>query len=118
MNFEIKPVETIVVGFTGVALSPMGQVTLPISMGDYPAIATGSVDFLVMDIPSAYNIVLGRPSLNMFQVVVSTYHMKIKFPVNERVGEVKGEQLGSSRSYVEALRCRPRIHQVDVRMAN
>lgn len=65
---------------------PSRQVTLPVSMGDYPAIATCAVEFLVLDAPSAYNIILGRPSLNMFQAVVSTYHMKVKFPVNELVG--------------------------------
>ncbi|KAK4382881.1 hypothetical protein Sango_2829600 [Sesamum angolense] len=32
-----------------------------------------------VDIPSLYNAILGHPTLNAFQVVISTYHMKIKF---------------------------------------
>lgn len=35
--------------------------------------------FLVVDVPLAYNIILGQPLLNAFQVVVSTYHIKMKF---------------------------------------
>lgn len=114
IGFEIKLVDTTIIGFTGAALAPLGQVSLPVSMGDYPAITTGSVYFLVIDAPSVYNVILGRPSLNRFQAVVSMFHIKIKFPVNELIGEVRGEQLGARRSYVEALRYRPRIDQVNL----
>lgn len=68
----------------------------------------GSVKFLVMDVASPFNMILGRPSLNMFQAVVSTYHAKIKFPVNELVGEVKGDRPG--RGWM--LPFRPHINQI------
>ncbi|KAL0303335.1 UNVERIFIED_CONTAM: hypothetical protein Sradi_6201600 [Sesamum radiatum] len=32
--------------------------------------------FLVVDVPSVSNVILGRPMLNTFQAVISTYHMK------------------------------------------
>ncbi|KAL0453046.1 UNVERIFIED_CONTAM: hypothetical protein Slati_1282700 [Sesamum latifolium] len=60
--------------------------------------------FLVVDVPSAYNVILGRPTLNAFQAVISTYHMKIKFPTPGGVGEVQGDHLQSRRCYVEAVR--------------
>ncbi|KAL0368380.1 UNVERIFIED_CONTAM: hypothetical protein Scaly_1056900 [Sesamum calycinum] len=41
--------------------------------------------YLIVDIPSPYNSILGHPTLNVFQVVISTYHMKINFRV---AGEV------------------------------
>ncbi|KAL0461402.1 UNVERIFIED_CONTAM: hypothetical protein Slati_0027800 [Sesamum latifolium] len=47
------------------------------------------IRFLIVDMPSTYNI-QGRPALNAFQVVVSTYHMKLKFPAGARVEEVMG----------------------------
>jgi hypothetical protein len=38
------------------------------------------VKFLVIKCPSAYNVILGRPTLNTLGAVVSTLHMAIKFP--------------------------------------
>ncbi|KAL0295116.1 UNVERIFIED_CONTAM: hypothetical protein Sradi_6851700, partial [Sesamum radiatum] len=53
---------------------------------------------------SAYNVILGRPTINTFQAVLSTYHMKIKFPTVGGVGEVQGDPLQSRRCYVEVIR--------------
>ncbi|KAK4406392.1 hypothetical protein Sango_0645700 [Sesamum angolense] len=38
-----------------------------------------------------YNAILGRPTLNIFQVIISTYHMKIKLSTIGGVGEVQGD---------------------------
>lgn len=115
IDCEIQPVETDVVGFTGDVLTSIGQVILPVSLGDYPMVTTGSVKFLIMDQknpsePLPFNIIMGRPALNMFQAVVSTFHSKIKFPVNDLVGEVRGDGAGSHGSFS----FRPHIHQVDL----
>ncbi|KAL0394802.1 UNVERIFIED_CONTAM: hypothetical protein Slati_4446400 [Sesamum latifolium] len=58
---------------------------------------TCMLKFLVVDVPSAYNVILGRLTVNAFQAVISTYHMKIKFPTPGGVGEVQGDpsNLGS-----------------------
>ena len=48
--------------------------------------------FLIVDAPSAYNILLGRPSLNAIKAIPSTYHMMIKFPTTGGVGMVRGDQ--------------------------
>lgn len=100
-----------VLGFSEDVLRSVGEVTLPVSLGDRPVVAMGSVKFLIMDVESPFNMILGRPSLNMSQAVVSTYHGKIKFPVNELVGEVQGEKPGTSRM----LQFRPHINQIDLR---
>ncbi|KAL0295006.1 UNVERIFIED_CONTAM: protein DETOXIFICATION 34 [Sesamum angustifolium] len=50
------------------------------NLGTRPPRWTYFLEFLVVDTPSAYNAILGRPILNAFQAVISTYDMKIKFP--------------------------------------
>ncbi|PIN02760.1 hypothetical protein CDL12_24722 [Handroanthus impetiginosus] len=47
------------------------------------------IRFLIVDMPSTYNIILGRPMLNLFQAVPSTYHQKIKYLVEDQVGKVR-----------------------------
>ncbi|XP_073129365.1 uncharacterized protein [Henckelia pumila] len=49
------------------------------------------VKFLVVKSSSAYNVILGRPSLNIFKAIGSTYHMKLKFPTPGGVGEAIGD---------------------------
>ncbi|KAL0404385.1 UNVERIFIED_CONTAM: hypothetical protein Sradi_2079300 [Sesamum radiatum] len=69
-----------------------------------PTRKTCLLKFLVVDVPSAYNVILGRPTLNTFQAVISTYHMKIKFHTPGGVGEAQGDPLQSRRCYVETIR--------------
>ncbi|KAL0451528.1 UNVERIFIED_CONTAM: hypothetical protein Slati_1130900 [Sesamum latifolium] len=80
------------------------MVSLPLTMGRGATRKTCLLKFLVVDVPSAYNVILGRPTLNTFQAVISTYHMKIKFPTPGGVGEVQGDPLKSRRCYVDTIR--------------
>ena len=52
------------VGFEGIRVYPLGVVTLPVTVGDYPQQITKDVSFLVVNCSSAYNAILGRPTLN------------------------------------------------------
>ena len=61
---------------------------LPMVVGDYPQQITKDVTFLVVDCSSTYNAILGRPTLNLWKAVTSTYHLMIKFPIEYRVWEV------------------------------
>ncbi|KAK4389521.1 hypothetical protein Sango_2289100 [Sesamum angolense] len=51
-----------------------------------------------------YNIILGRPSLNLFRAIASTFHMKLKFPTSVGVGEVVGDELMARVCYVNTLK--------------
>ena len=54
---------------------------------------TGQLNFLVVDCPSSYNVIIGRPTLNKWKAATSTYCLKVKFPTDNGVGEVKGVQV-------------------------
>ena len=67
----------------------VGTITLPVVVGAYLQEITKEVNFLVVDYSSSYNAIIGRPTLNSWKVVTSTYHLPIKFPTNYGVGQVK-----------------------------
>ncbi|KAL0449449.1 UNVERIFIED_CONTAM: hypothetical protein Slati_1501300 [Sesamum latifolium] len=83
-DVSLEKVNTSLYGFAGEVVRPQGMVLLPLTMGRGTTRKTCLLKFLVVDVPSAYNVILGRPTLNTFQAVVSTYHMKIKFPTPKR----------------------------------
>ena len=83
------------VGFKGMRVYPLSVVTLPVMVGDYPQQILKDVSFLVVDCSSAYNAILGQPTLNLWKAVTSTYHLMIKFPTEYGVGEVRRDQVAA-----------------------
>ncbi|XP_011083381.1 uncharacterized protein LOC105165923 [Sesamum indicum] len=75
-NAKLEPVRTPLVGFGGTEIVPLGTLDLPVSMWEEPRRKTLMIKFLVVDTPFAYNVILGRPGLNAFRAIVSTYHLK------------------------------------------
>ncbi|XP_073119830.1 uncharacterized protein [Henckelia pumila] len=101
---EVNPVKKSLYGFAGHIIRPKGEVRLPITLGSGDIKKTVMALFTVVEAPSSYNIILGRPALNAFRAVSFAYHQKIKFPVGDRVGEVKGDQHSSRRCYADTIR--------------
>ena len=58
----------------------MGTISLPVVVGACPQQITKSVNFLGVDCSSSYNAIIGRPTLNSWKAVTSTYHLSVKFP--------------------------------------
>ncbi|XP_073033913.1 uncharacterized protein [Primulina eburnea] len=98
-GFEFEPISTPLYGFAGHAIPPLGQIDLPLSLGHEPRRVTKMTTFTVVDTPSAYNGILGRPALKDFRAVASTYHQKLKFPVGREVGVLCGDQKVARRCY-------------------
>ena len=83
---------------------PLGSIQLVLTLGDPPCQATTTVRFLIVDAPSAYNILLGRPSLNTIRAIPSAYHMVIKFPTANGVGMVRGNQRIARECYSASMK--------------
>ncbi|XP_050290502.1 uncharacterized protein LOC126728761 [Quercus robur] len=60
----LSPTNAPLVGFGGAKIFPLGAITVTVTAGDYPQQITKEVTFLVVDCSSAYNAILGRPTLN------------------------------------------------------
>uniref|UniRef100_A0A2N9IUL6 Uncharacterized protein n=1 Tax=Fagus sylvatica TaxID=28930 RepID=A0A2N9IUL6_FAGSY len=100
---QLKPIDIPLVGFTGDKVKPLGVVSLTIEAGTYPKQVRTSVEFLVVDCPSAYNVIIGRPTLNKLRAVTSTYHLLVRFPTEHGIGELKGDQATARECYFASL---------------
>ncbi|KAL2230582.1 UNVERIFIED_CONTAM: Retrovirus-related Pol polyprotein from transposon [Sesamum indicum] len=114
-NARLEPVKTPLVGFGGSEVASLGTIELPVSMGDEPKRKTLMVKFLVVDTPFTYNVILGRPGLNSFRAVISTYHMKMKFPTEYGIGEVSCDQKEARKCYNLSIKGEPRSKKQKVR---
>ncbi|XP_065622631.1 uncharacterized protein LOC136064616 [Quercus suber] len=84
-------------------LQPVGSISLPVTVGAYPQQVTKEVNFLVIDCSFSYNAIIGRPTLNSWKAVTSTYHLSVKFPTEHGVGQVHGDQLAARECYLAML---------------
>ena len=106
------PTNAPLVGFRGTRVYPLGAITLPVTVGDYPQEITKDVSFLVVDYSSAYNTILGCPTLNSWKAVTSTYHLMIKFPTEYRVGKVRRDQVAARKCYIAMLEMEDRLQKM------
>ena len=100
---RLIPTNAPLVDFGGIRVFPLGAVTLSVIAGDYPQQITKNVTFLVVDCSSAYNAILGRPTLNSWKTITSTYHLMIKFPTNFEVGELCENQVAARECYITMM---------------
>lgn len=100
---RLTPTNAPLVGFGGTRVFPLGAITLSVTVGDYPRQITRDVTFLVVDCSSAYNAILGRPTLNAWKAATSTYHLMIKFPTEYGVGELRGNQVAARECYLAMI---------------
>ena len=88
---RLIPTNAPLVGFIGRRVFPLGAITLSVTVGDYPQQITKDVTFLMVNCSSAYNGILGRPTLNSWKAATSAYHIMIKFPTDYETGELRGD---------------------------
>ncbi|GMN33966.1 hypothetical protein TIFTF001_044856, partial [Ficus carica] len=99
---KLTPVLTPLYGFAGECVRAEGVITLPVTMGEDLAQITRMVNFLVVNRPSVYNAIIGRPTLNAMRAVTSTYHLMMKFPTENGIEVVVGRQKEARICYVNA----------------
>ena len=100
---RLCPFDSPFASFSGDKVYPKGIVTLTVTVGTHLRQLTRQLDFLVVDCPSSYNVIIGRPTRNCWKVVTSTYYLKVKFPTENSVGKVKGDQVLARECYQVVL---------------
>ena len=74
---------------TSNSISPLEIINLHITFRDELYSKTIITKFMVINIPSTYNIIVDQLTLNKLQAIVSTYHMMMKFPTSTNVDELR-----------------------------
>ncbi|XP_057791309.1 uncharacterized protein LOC131008448 [Salvia miltiorrhiza] len=92
----------VLVGFSGESTTTVGEIDLPV----YAEEVNLPTKFLVVDAPSAYNVILGRPNIHGMEAVPSTYHQVIRFPTKWGIKEIKGEQKDSRACYQTTMKAK------------
>jgi len=77
---QLRPYTGCLFGFTGDQVEVRGHIELRTTFTDDTTPHTENIRYLVVNAPSAYNILLGRPALNRIGAIASTRHMKMKLP--------------------------------------
>ena len=85
---QLTPTPTPLYGFTRDSLTPIGSIKLAMMVGTYPQILIIVANFLVMDCPSTFNVMLARPALKELRAITSIYHLLMKFPTLNGVSQV------------------------------
>ncbi|XP_025640864.1 uncharacterized protein [Arachis hypogaea] len=101
----IQPSSGELIGFSGERVPIMGHIWLKTTMGEIPMSKSIDIQYLIVKCYSPYNIILGRPALNIFRAVVSTLHLCVKFPVQEnKIATVHADHQEARQCYNAGLK--------------
>ncbi|KAF2592384.1 hypothetical protein F2Q70_00043571 [Brassica cretica] len=91
-------------GLSGETTMAYGSINLAVKTGT----VTRVTEFLVVDHPTSYNIIMGMPWLNTMRAIPSMYHLCLKFPTPNGVEVIWGNPRVSQVCYAaEQKRKRP-----------
>ena len=93
-----------------------GHLELRTTFTDGTASRTENIRYLVVNAPSAYNILLGKPTLNRLRVVSLTRHMKMKLSnLGGKAITIKSNQKEAKRCYENNLKTKRWVFMVTTR---
>jgi len=87
------------VGFDGKVVIPEGKISLPVIMGGKEV----AVTFTIITSFSPYTAMLGRPWIHSMGAVPSTLHVNIKFPTEQGVTVIRGDQQAARQCLIAVV---------------
>jgi len=111
---QLRPYTGCLYDFAGDQVEVRGHLELRTTFTDGAASRIENIRYLVVNAPSAYNILLGRPTLNRLKA--STRHMKMKLPdLGGKVITIKSDQKEAKRCYENSLKTKRGVFMVTTR---
>ncbi|XP_021745256.1 uncharacterized protein LOC110711185 [Chenopodium quinoa] len=102
---SIQPVSHPLVGFGGGVVHPIGQVDLPVRLGERGEGRHMVIRFLVVEELTAYNMILGNPTLNDSKAVIIPSLMLLKFEKdNKIIDSIRGDQKMARECYLTDIK--------------
>jgi len=102
---QMRPYGGCLYSFAGDQVEVRGYIELRTTFTYGLASRTEKIRYLVVNASSAYNILLGRPTLNRTGVVPSTRHMKVKLPSMEGlIITICSDQKEAKKCYEKSLK--------------
>ena len=108
-QFEIVKYPSPLLGLSEKTTMAYGSINLAVKAGT----VTRVTEFLVVDRPASYNVIMGTPWLNAMRAIPSTYHLCLKFPTPNGVEVIWGNPRVSQVCYTaEQKQKRPDLETV------
>jgi len=102
---DLEATGTPLVGFGGQPTYPVGMKRLSVRIGENDNSRTVNMNFLVVDVPMAYNIIIERPTLSMVKAVIAPYLLLMQFELDDgRVRKLFGDQRMACECYYVSLK--------------
>lgn len=90
---DIVPFIHPILGFRGQEINPTGMICFPVHFGDKLKVRHLEVEFLVVNVPTAYSVIDGRSTLHLVKVVVAPYLLQLQYEADDgSVGDIRGDQ--------------------------
>ncbi|KAJ0820273.1 putative nucleotidyltransferase, Ribonuclease H [Helianthus annuus] len=89
---RLQPSGTSIKGIADITLKPLGQITLDVCLKEGSKERTRSLTFVVINIPSNYDVIIGRPGQCAFYMAVSVGHGTVKFPTERGIATLQPSQ--------------------------
>ncbi|KAD7479549.1 hypothetical protein E3N88_02685 [Mikania micrantha] len=104
----------VLTGFAGEVVHPVGQIQLPVVIGNEKGQREVTMTFLVIRAQSAYDVILGRPGLCLLGAIASTIHAAIKFPTSRGVVTLKSNRRSGEERIVQVVPSKRNKHSPDM----
>ncbi|XP_057432508.1 uncharacterized protein LOC130725280 [Lotus japonicus] len=101
---DLKSYTGILVGFSGKRVQVRGYVDLFTVFGVGESAELLRIRYLVLQVTVAYNVIIGRNTLNRLCAVISTAHLAVKYPwICGKVGRIAVDQRWARECYNNCL---------------
>ncbi|GFS42094.1 hypothetical protein Acr_00g0078070 [Actinidia rufa] len=107
---KLKPAQAPLVGFNAQAHWPLGTMSLKTQAGSQELMT----EFVVVDIPSTYNAIVGRDWLHRMKRVASTLHQAIKFVTPRGEEAIYRDQVAAKQCYLATVSTKAAVKEVQM----
>ena len=97
---NLQPYDAPLMGFSGESIQPRKKIMLTVHTSPISL----ETEFLVVHVPSPYTAIMGRRWLHKLKAVPSFLYLKLCFPTNFAVMEIKGDQVTYKQCIMAAIK--------------